>query len=362
MAFSGMLVGGMWSYAMSGNIRGNGSYEPTKRRVDRDQFGFVEKTIKIGDKWVSYKGIPMVDPMLTMLGDLSYYARDFDHAIIDDVLDKLVWTVSATFLNETVLTGLEPFVAFMNQDISWFSRYAANTTRMFLPMSGAAGVISKAIDSTQKDIHGNIIHYILNRTPIASLGLPKQVDVWTGDYLNDIDNPVLRIINAMSPVQVSGTDEPWRKVIRDSGYDGLSMLKRSSDGSYEYTAHEREHLNRLIGKQQIYKDVIRILKNPAHQEQLQKLRSYRASGKELGYDRVDIDGNRLQVFIAIDQVVRRAQKIAELEMYAERPDIVETITDQNLINNYLRQGDVDSAIDTADRNQEMVENLINLPK
>ena len=362
VAFSGMLVGSMWSYAMAGNIRGNGSYEPSKRRVDRDQFGFVEKTIKIGDKWVSFKGIPMVDPMLTMLGDLSYYARDFDHAIIDDVLDKLVWTVSATFLNETVLTGLEPFVAFLNQDVSWFSRYAANTTRMFLPMSGAAGVLANAIDSTQKDIHGNIIHYIMNRTPVASLGLPKQVDVWTGGYLNDIENPVLRIINALSPVKVSGTDEPWRKELRDSGYDGLSMLKTSSDGSYEYTASEREELNKLIGKQQIYKEVIKILRNPKHQEQLKKLRSYRASGKELNYDRVDLDGNKLDVFIAIDQVVRRAQKVAELEMYADRPDILETIHDQKLINQYLRQGDVDSAIDVADKNQEMVENLINLPK
>ena len=36
--------------------------------------------------------------------------------------------------------------------------------------------------------------------------------------------------------------------------------------------------------------------------------------------------------------------------------------DQKLINQYLRQGDVDSAIDVADKNQEMVENLINLPK
>ena len=33
-----------------------------------------------------------------------------------------------------------------------------------------------------------------------------------------------------------------------------------------------------------------------------------------------------------------------------------------MINDYMKQGDVDSAIDTAERNQEMVENLINLPK
>ena len=97
LAFSGMLVGGLWTHAMSGGIRGNGSQDPTQRRVDRDQFGFQEKTIKIGNAWVSYKGIPMVDPMLTVLGDMAYYARDLESSIAEDVLDKLVWTTTATF-------------------------------------------------------------------------------------------------------------------------------------------------------------------------------------------------------------------------------------------------------------------------
>lgn len=362
MAFSGLLVSGMWHYAMSGNIRGNGSHNPSQRRVDRDQFGFTSKTIKLGDKWVSFKGIPMVDSVLTLMGDLSYYARDLNHTIIEDSLDKLTWTVAATFMNETVFTGIEPLVSLINGDVSWFSRYAANTTRMFLPMSGAAGVISKAIDSSQKDIHDNILHYIINRTPVLSKGLPKQVDVWTGGYLNDIDNPVLRILNAISPVQVSGTDEPWRQELRDSGYDGLSILKRSSDGSYEYTASEREYINMLVGQQQPYKEVIKILRRPLYREQIAKLRAHRASGDDLEYDRVTIPSKRLQVFKEIDAVLRNAQKIAEQQLFTERPDIWETINSQKMINDYMKQGDVDSAIDTAERNQQMVENLINLPK
>ena len=357
LAFSGMLVGGLYSYAMSGNIRGNGSYDPTQRRIDRDQFGFQEKTIKIGDTWVSFKGIPMVDPMLSILGDLAYDVRDMESPLMEDVANKLTWTLSATFLNESVLTGVEPLVAIMNNDLSWFSRYVANTTRIFLPMSGAAGVLSKAIDSTQKDIHDSITHYILNRTPGLSLGLPKQVDIYTGGYLNDIENPVLRVLNALSPIQVSGTSEWWREELRNSGYDGLTLLKRHSSGKYEYTATQREQLNLLIGKQEIYKDIIKVLKKPKYQDQLAELRKHRATNDDLKYDNVRIDGKRLPVFKEIDLIVKRAQLIAEQQLVEDYPNIIESVQDQKIIDSYIEQGKIDEAKEVAEENQDMVELL-----
>jgi len=363
LAFSGMLAGGLYQYAMGGNIRGNGSHIPSTRKMDRDQLGFTQKTIKnpITGEWISFKGIPMVDPVLTMLGDLAYYGRDINSNIAEDVIDKLTWTISATFLNESVMTGLEPLVAVMNGDMTMFSRYAANTTRVFLPMSGAAGVLSKALDSTQKDIHDNFMHYILNRTPVMSMGLPKQVDIYTGNYLNDIENPVLRIINALSPVQVSGTDEPWRQDLRDSGYDGLSILKSDSTGSYQYTGSEREYVNGLVGKQEVYKDIIKILNKPKYKDQIGKLRAHRASGDDLEYERITVGEERLPVFREIDKVIRRAQKKAEMIMLKERPDIWDTITHQKLVDKYMQQGRVDDARGVAEQNNDMV-NLLKLRK
>lgn len=67
------------------------------------------------------------------------------------------------------------------------------------------GVLSQAITSSQKDIHGDMMEYLMNRLPIASSMLPEQIDFWTGQPLNDIDNPVLRILNSVSPMKFSGT-------------------------------------------------------------------------------------------------------------------------------------------------------------
>ena len=362
LAFSSLLATGLYGYAMSGNITGNGSYDGSQRRIDRDQFGFKDKHIKLGGKWVSYEGIPMVEPVLTILGDLAYNARDINSSISEDILNKLIWTLSATFLQNSIFTGLEPFVQIMNNDLTGFSRYAANTTRMFLPMSGAAGVLAKAIDSSQKDIHDNVMHYIINRTPIVSLGLPKAVDIYTGKYVNDYENPTAKILNSLSKIKVSSTNEPWRVKLREIGYDGASILRKDSTGTYEYTASEREYLNKLIGMQEPWRKIEKILNSPKHKKQIDDLRAHIASGRDLSYGRVTIDGKRMPIYREIDFVMEQAQKNAELIMRRERPDIWDTVIQQRLINRYIEQGQLEEARGVADQNQQMVENLINLPK
>ena len=239
IAFSSILTKLGWDYAMSGNIRGNGHYNASRRNKERDQLGYQPKTINIGGKWVSYKGIPGIDPILSILGDMAYYGRDLDQTFVEDWQAKLMWTISASFLNETPLQGLEPLVAAFNGDLSGWSRLIANSTRAMIPMSGALGVMSNAITSTQKDINTDIIKYVQNKIPIASSFLPEQKDIWTGEPLNDIDNPWLRILNSLSPVKVSGTQEPWREWLLTTGWDGLSRLRKDSTGSYEYTEAER---------------------------------------------------------------------------------------------------------------------------
>ena len=51
---TGLMVKNLLDYAMAGNIRGNGHYNASRRKKERDQMGYVPKTINLGGKWVSY--------------------------------------------------------------------------------------------------------------------------------------------------------------------------------------------------------------------------------------------------------------------------------------------------------------------
>ena len=135
--------------------------------------------------------------------------------------------------------------------------------RASIPLSSALGVLTNAIESAQKDIDGEIIEYLMNRLPGLKNMLPDQIDIWTGQALNDIDNPWLKILNAISPFQVSndypddlyetykGKKVLARDVIKwlqnDLNFAGLAKLNMDSTGSYKYSTKEREIINRKMG-------------------------------------------------------------------------------------------------------------------
>jgi len=352
LAFSGLLTKGLWDYAMAGNIRGNGHYNKSRRNKERDQLGYTPKTINLGGKWVSYKGIVGVDPILSILGDMAYYARDLDQPFMEDKMAKIMWTLSATFLNETPLTSIEPLVAAANGDLTGWTRLVANAARAFIPQSGALGVTSNAITSTQKDIEDSIPKYVQNKIPIASSFLPDQLDIWTGKALNDIDNPFLRILNSLSPIKISGTSEPWRKWLLTTGWDGLGRLKKDSTGSYEYQPEEREQIYKYIGEQQLYKKLIPLMNNKEYKKQIGLLRSHRVNGGDLDNEMIKLKTERLPLFREIDKILKDAQIIAEKRYLEEKEVIKNTILMQRKADKAMTQGDVQGASDIQKKELE----------
>ena len=99
LAFGGILSSTLFGYALAGNIRGNGHYNASRRNKERDEMGYEPKTIKIGDKWVSFKGIVGIDHILTLVGEYGIYLRDADEHVLRKLLWlNFTWTIGATFL------------------------------------------------------------------------------------------------------------------------------------------------------------------------------------------------------------------------------------------------------------------------
>ena len=361
LAFSALLTKTLWDYAVAGNIRGNGHYNASRRNKERTQMGYEPKTVRIGNQWVNYKGIIGVEHVLTILGDMAYYMNDLDESLFQNWTSKLTWTIAATFLNETPLQGLEPLISVTNGDLTGWSRLTANTLRSFLPLSGGAGVTSNAITSSQKDIEAEVDQYIKNRLPFFSSQLPEQVDIWTGEPVNDIDNPVLRVLNAISPIQVSGTAEPWRQWLLETGWDGLAMLNKDSTGSYEYTPQERELINKYIGEQQMWKQLDRLRKSKRYAEEIRMLKLHRSTNADFKNDRIKIQTKKLPIFKEINNIVRNAQKQAELRLLRERPDIANVVLTQQAVDQAMSEGNIQGAAELQKKDLD-TQNLLNMSK
>ena len=364
LMFSGLLTSSLYGYAMSGNIRGNGHYNASTRMKERDQFGYEPKTINIGGKWISYKGIIGVEQVLSIIGDMAYYSKDLNESLLENWQNKLMWTISAGFLNETPLASFEPLVAILNNDLSGFNRLRAQMIRASIPLSSALGVLTNAIDSAQKDIEGEMREYLMNRLPGFKNALPNQIDVWTGGALNDINNPWLRILNAISPFQIShdypddlyemydGKKIYARDVIKwlqqDLNYSGLSKLNMDSTGSYEYSTTEREMINTEIGSQEMWRQIVPIMMNKEYQKELNDLRAHRQSGIDLNNKDIVLQLQLLPVYRAVEAVVKSNQKLAEGKLQIG----TEQIYDQLKTDRYMEKGNVKGAAEVQKRNLE----------
>ena len=347
-AFSSMLTATLWGYAMGGNIRGNGHYNASKRNKERDEMGYVPKTIRIGNNWYSYKGLIGIEHVLTLMGDLAYYAGDMDEHLLENFLSKATWTIGATFLNESPLTMIEPlFDALNGNERAWAQLGAGQTS--WIPASGTLGVAARAIDNAQKDLAGEVQSFVANRLPGFRNMLPDQIDIWTGNALNDIDNPVLRALNALSPVKVSGTNEPWRVFLRDIRYDGLSMLKMDSTGSYEWKPEDREQINKYIGEQQLFKQVERLMKNKRYKQEIDALRNFRRSSFRRADDRIKLKTELLPIHQELNIIIREAQKLAEARYLSENPNIEQSIINAQLAKEEMKVGNVEEAANIQER-------------
>jgi len=364
LMFSGMMVSSLFSYAMSGNIRGNGHYNASRRLKERDQFGYEPKTINIGGKWVSYKGMIGLDQMLSTLGDLAYYSKDLNEALLENWQAKLTWTLSASFLNETPLSSLEPMISIINGDLRGFNRLTTQMIRATIPLSSGLGVLTNAIESAQKDIDGEVIEYLMNRLPGLKNMLPNQIDIWTGLPVNDIDNPFLKILNSISPFQVSSGYPPdlyetykGKKVTaqevinwlqQEVNYAGLGKLNMDSTGSYKYSTKEREMINGKMGSYEMWRQIVPLMFDKQYADQLKKLRLHRLSGADLNNEDIKLKLKLLPVYKHIDKIVKNSQKLAESELKIGG----DMILDQEYVDQYMEKGDVDSAVSTQKKNTE----------
>jgi len=295
-----------WMYAMSGGIRGNGPVDHNEL-IKLKKRGWKPNTVKVGNAWVSYKGVPIIEQFFNLMGDMAYYQTALGANMTQNFVDKAMWTLTSTYLNQTPLAGIEPILAMTRGDEGAMKRYLAQNVRAASFQSGAHGVIAKAITNAQKEIYNDFWGYVRNNTVFKDMSYSK-IDHWTGEEIDEIDNPILRGINAISPIKVHGGNEPWRLWLLNSGFNDLAEIKTDRYGN-EYSPEARELIGKFMGKAQMWKKIDKWKDNDIYNEQLGKLRQYINSGRseaEVGAFR-----NELPIYKKIKKLLDTEKKNAE---------------------------------------------------
>ena len=153
---------------------------------------------------------------------------------------------------------------------------------------------------------------------------------------------MLRIINALSPIKVSGGKEEWREWLLSTGFNGTSMLRKDSSGSYEFSPQEREIIMGYVGEQDLWKEVEAISKDKSYNVFLDDLRAQRSSGTENRQNALPEQTG--PVYDALRKVLKRGLERAEQKALANGDIPVDTILGAKLARKYLKFGNIQEAI------------------
>ena len=129
----------------------------------------------------------------------------------------------------------------------------------------------------------------------------------------------------------------------DIGYNGQSMLKMDSTGSYEWPKEAVEEINTIIGSFQPYKEIQRIMKIKRYNDEISAMKDHRKNNAELDKDRIKLKTDLLPVHQEINIMLRNYQKLAEQIYLADKPDIRQAIINAQEAKAALKTGDVEGA-------------------
>lgn len=355
-----MTALGVVQYALAGNIRGNYPKDKARKNYLISQ-GWRPKTIKLGGVWVSYAGVQMLDPILAIVGDMAEYSSDTSSPFKEDIIGKLGWTLSQSFGSASPLTGLEPLIALTQGDEGAMQRLLNNYSRMVIPLSSGQAVLAKGIDSSLKETYDDLQNYISSRIPIVNTTVPQKFDWWTGQPIQEIDNPMLRMLNAVNPIPMTQAEEPWRIWVNQSGIDLSQMMLTDTTGTHKYSSAERSELSKLIGQQQIWKEIAGNGKttgwmhNKKYNDQLDIVRAELSTGKT--FDELQPETKDLPIVKRLTTLVKDAKAVAEQQLIQRYPSLQKKIIGKQMVDKKMQAGDPSGAYKQAEKTQKELKQL-----
>lgn len=165
---------------MEGKITGSGPKPGTAEYEALRRTGWRPYTLKIGNKWVSYRG---VEPFSTILGvgaDIGDYVRyaDNDPDSVEGVKDMMavgVFAAADNMLDRAFLKGFADAVAAVIDPERNGPRWIDSFSSSFVPR--ALSEVRYATDSTVRDAR-TMMDNFKNKIPYMSMTVPERRDEW----------------------------------------------------------------------------------------------------------------------------------------------------------------------------------------
>lgn len=171
----GTAVGtAVFSFALSGNISGQGDPDPRKRATQMAS-GWQPYSIKVGDTWYSYQRL---QPLGTLIGMAADAASVWDH-MGEDEADKIPKILSTAFANaitnQTFLQGVTNLVNAISDPERFGPKFVQNFVGSTVP--AVVSQTAQMMDPYQREVY-SVLDAVQSRIPGLREDLMPKRDVF----------------------------------------------------------------------------------------------------------------------------------------------------------------------------------------
>ena len=330
---------------MSGTITGNGPADKQIRDV-WSQAGWQPRSIKIGDKYISYDALEPLSTLLSTVADIGDASQEMGDKWTEAQLGRVAYVLGMNVTNKSFMTGLTNLVDLVQGKRP--EAVAAGLLNGQIPLSGARNEMGKLLAPGMRELQAGISDSIRNRnlwsdiiTPDGA-HLPYRYDILNGSKLKDYDF-MTRAFNAVSPFQVNLGTTPTRELLFRSLYDIKTSVNYGPNNE-ELTSQMKSKYQFLIGKQNIEAQLESLFSNPSIAQSILSMEADRAAGRR--YDPLDtlhnteikriFDGAKQQAWTELrlgDDAVAKAVENAALSKLSGQRRKAGAVEDANAILN-----------------------------
>jgi len=267
---------------LNGQLHGNGPTDRQKRQAWIDA-GWKPRTIKLGNVWVNYDAFEPYNQILALVGDIGDHMDLMGEEWAEDRFQKLAVALSGTITSKSYLAGLQSFVDLFSGQPGQQNRIIASLMNNTLPLSSLRNEIGKVLTPYTRELGSDIQSSIRNRNliteNIALNPLPIKYDILTGQPIKD-HNFMVRMFNAVSPVNFNLDYSPGREMLFNSGYDLRTSTYAAPDGTdLSDSPGVRSMYQKAIGEQNLLKQLEDLANSPSMQASLAEMQYEKRMGR-----------------------------------------------------------------------------------
>lgn len=230
-------------------ITGNLPADPRERTRWRT-LGIRPRSVKIGDRWVSYNTLEPLSNILAASADLVMLAKSgLNEDWVENLAGQLGLAIAASLTEKSYFAGLEALSNFTNPNEllkgETVLKGLLQTGNNMVPLAGTRRAFANSLDPYMREYDNEFQRAAAAAIPFYSLSLPEKINVLTGKPLN---SPNGGVWNALVPFETSPDNkDPVAKMLMEAEFNWSDTLDTSPTG-YRLSGDEKSYIRNEMSR------------------------------------------------------------------------------------------------------------------